>query len=353
MVPFPKYMSEEVKLKPISSIYKTGLQYVEMRKTGQAVSMRTPWKQINKAGVNGFEWNTIITIAGRPGSGKTTFMNQFTRAAHRMNPGLDFHVIDFQFEMPDRQTALREFAAHTGKKYNQLLSAYRQIGDDTIQDIQQYIESNKTKPIFIVDTPVTIREMRSIIINHITEHRVPLIVTIDHSLLIKLDKGERDKYEMLYNLGEMMTELKKKYPVIFLVLTQMNRSIEDASRKVNGSVANYPTGADIFGADALVQHSDMVLVINRPAAASLKEYGPLKYQVTKDLVACHFVKVRNGENMLAFFKFHGGEARFEEIEAPPNIGPPRENVIDDGEDEDKTLMPKPLTGFQKLSTSSF
>lgn len=346
-------MSEEIKLKPISSIYKTGLQYVEMRKRGQAVSMRTPWKQINKAGVNGFEWNTIITIAGRPGSGKTTFMNQFTRAAHTINPGLDFHVIDFQFEMPDRQTALREFAAHTGKKYNQLLSAYRQIGDDTIQDIEQYINANKAKPIFIVDTPVTVREMRAIIINHTTTHNVPLIVTIDHSLLIKLDKGERDKYEMLYNLGEMMTEIKKKYPVIFLVLTQMNRSIEDASRKVNGTVANYPTGADIFGADALVQHSDMVLVINRPAAASLKEYGPLKYQVSKDLVACHFVKVRNGENMLAFFKFHGGQARFEEIEPPVNIGPPRENVIDDGEDEDKLSMPKPVTGFQRLSTNSF
>lgn len=306
-------------IKPISEIYHTGYTYMNLRKTGQAKSMRTPWRSINYAGVNGFEWGTIITLAGRPGSGKTTFVNQFTRAAHRLNPGQDFHVIDFQFEMPDKQMALREFSSATGVKYSDLLSAQRPIGDDVMQDIKDYISHNKSNDIYIVDTPVTVQQMKYLLIEYINRNKgVPLIVTIDHSLLVRLDKGEKDKFEMLYNLGEMMTELKKKYSIIFMVLTQMNRSIEDASRKVNGSVANYPTGADIFGADALVQHSDMVMILNRPANSSIKEYGPCKYQVASDTVFCHFVKVRNGENMMGFFKFHGGQAYFEEIPTPQN-----------------------------------
>lgn len=312
-------MALEDYIKPISKVYEIGLHYMRLRKLGVATSMLTPWTKINQAGVNGFEWGTIITLAGRPGSGKTTFANQFTRAAHALNPGDDFHIIDFQFEMPDKQMALREFAASTGVKYNELLSAYRPIGDNVVQDVENYIQKNKTKKIFIVDSPLTVSQMKALLIAYITKYNVPLIVTIDHSVLMELDKHERDTFEMLYNLGKMMTELKKKYSIIFIVLTQMNRSIEDPSRKVNGSVANYPTAADIFGADALVQHSDMVMILNRPATASIKEYGPCKFQVASDTVFCHFVKVRNGENMLGFFKFHGGQARFEEIPAPHNI----------------------------------
>jgi len=339
-------------LKPISKIYEIGLTYMNHRKAGIATSVRTPWKSINYAGVNGFEWGTIITLAGRPGSGKTTFANQFTRAAHDLNPQVDeFHVIDFQFEMPDKQTALREFAAATGIKYNELLSAHRPVGDNVIHDVRNYIDKNKSKKIFVVDTPITVNQIRALLIAYIEKYNVPLIVTIDHSLLVKLDAKERDKFEMLYNLGEMMTELKKKYSIIFIVMTQMNRSIEDASRKVNGSVANYPTGADIFGADALVQHSDMVMILNRPASASIKEYGPCKYQVSGDTVFCHFVKVRNGENMMGFFKFHGGQARFEEIDTPQNICSPKETDLQIPKD---TPPGYPNTsGLKGLSTANF
>lgn len=344
-------MALEDYLKPISKIYEIGITYMNHRKSGIATSVRTPWKAINYAGVNGFEWGTIITLAGRPGSGKTTFANQFTRAAHDLNPNAEFHVIDFQFEMPDKQTALREFSAATGIKYNELLSAHRPIGDNVIDDVKQYINKNKHKKIFIVDTPITVNQIKALLIAYIQKYDVPLIVTIDHSLLVKLDAKERDKFEMLYNLGEMMTELKKQYSIIFIVMTQMNRSIEDASRKVNGSVANYPTAADIFGADALVQHSDMVLILNRPATSSIREYGPCKYQVMSDTVFCHFVKVRNGENMMGFFKFHGGQARFEEIPTPPNICSSKDTDLQIPKDSQPSYPNSP--GLRSISATNF
>lgn len=305
-----------IKLKTIEEVYQAGLTYIKARQLGKTRSILTPWPVVNEAGVNGFEWGTIITLAGRPGTGKTAFANQFTRSVHRLNPTENIDIIDFQFEMHERQTAVREFTGVTGLKYADLLSAHRPVGDNYIKDIEAFILLNKQRNIFIVDEPTTITGIRNIVIEHWKTHRRPMILTIDHSLLVKLEKNEKDKFEMLYNLGEMMTELKKKLPVIWLVLTQMNRSMEDSSRKIPGTVANYPTGADIFGADALMQHSDMVLILNHPFKNQVLEYGPQRYKVDPSTVVGHFVKVRNGDPMIGFFDFIGSQAKFVQIPTP-------------------------------------
>jgi replicative DNA helicase len=308
----------KVKLKTISEVYDIGLNYLKARKTGRTKSVQTPWPVVNQAGVNGFEWGTIITLAGRPGSGKTAFVNAFTRAAHKLNVDQDFHVIDFQFEMPDRQTAVREFTGVTGLNYSQLLSAHRPVGDDIIKDLEDYVYKNQSRDIYIVDDPLTIAEMREFILAHHEKYKKNMIITIDHSLLVKLDKGDKNKFDMLYELGEMMTEIKKKIPVIWFVLTQMNRSMEDASRKNPGTIANYPTGADIFGADALMQHSDMVIILNHPVKNQVTVYGPAGYQMGPDTIVAHFVKVRNGDPMIGFFDFIGAQAKFVQIPTPPS-----------------------------------
>lgn len=334
----------EVKLKTISEVYDTGLTYLKARKTGRTRSIRTPWPVVNEAGVNGFEWGTIITLAGRPGSGKTAFVNAFTRAAHAINSEQDFHVIDFQFEMPDRQTAVREFTGVTGLNYAQLLSAHRPVGDDVIQKLEEYVSLNRARDIYIIDEPLTIAQMREFIFAHYAQHRKKMILTIDHSLLVRLEKGENNKFDMLYNLGEMMTEIKKKIPVIWFVLTQMNRSMEDASRKQPGTLANYPTGADIFGADALMQHSDMVIILNHPVKNQVTSYGPAGYQMGPDTIVAHFVKVRNGDPMIGFFDFIGAQARFVQIPTPASSrGPATQST----QSSSSGLSTKAVTGFQR------
>lgn len=67
--------------------------------------------------------------------------------------------------------------------------------------------------------------------------------------------------EALYNLSSEMVYLKKKIPdSMYIVLSQMNRSIEDHTRRVNGNIANYPTSNDLFAADALMQNADAVIL---------------------------------------------------------------------------------------------
>ena len=52
------------------------VQYIDDRRKGLIKSLKTPWSKYNHVSMDGIEWNTIHTIAGMSGSGKTAIINQ-------------------------------------------------------------------------------------------------------------------------------------------------------------------------------------------------------------------------------------------------------------------------------------
>ena len=144
------------------------------------------------------------------------------------------------------------------------------------------------------------------------------IITLDHSLLIKKESYEKDKYEMLYNLSETITDLKRRYPIAFIILSQLNRSIDSPERNEDGKYGNYILESDLFGADALLQHADMVVGINRPGKQKIRFYGPDRYIIEDDKVlVMHFLKCRNGDNRMSFFKAEFEKMQIVEADTPP------------------------------------
>jgi replicative DNA helicase len=157
----------------------------------------------------------------------------------------------------------------------------------------------------MISQPLSHEEIRQAAIETYVEYgNNPLVITIDHSWLIKKHKSEKDKFESLYNTVEMLMHLKKEIPIIVVMITQLNRSIDEPLRKVPSNIANYPTSSDIFGGDALQQASDMVVVLNRPFKADIRSYGPYGYDCRTDDIFMHLLKVRNGsdDNNLLFLK---------------------------------------------------
>jgi replicative DNA helicase len=137
---------------------------------------------------------------------------------------------------------------------------------------------------------------------------------LDHSILIK----GSNKQELLYQLGETCTKLKRKYPIIFIILSQLNRSVEAPERNEDGKYGNYILESDLFGADALLQHADLVIGINRPAMKFIKYYGPDRYIIEDDSVLVfHFIKCRNGDTRMSFFRAKYKTMEIEEMETPP------------------------------------
>jgi replicative DNA helicase len=291
------------KWKHISQVRNEGLAYMEARQKGLIKSLQTPWNSFNEAGIDGIEWGNVVVIGGRPASGKTLMTSLITTQAFPLNPTQNFGVLNFQFEMSTQTTAVREFSNVLKMSYKQLLNAdkARPLTMSDILNAKHYAGLNSQQPIYQVEDAMTVSQIESEVDAFYKFIQKPFVVTIDHSILVEKGKGEKDQFDTLHELGRALTRMKKRYPVIFIILTQMNRSIEGLDRKVNGTMGNYPFTSDIYGADALLQHCDMMAAINRPSLYNLAYYGPEQYVVHPNLIALHWLKVRNGELGISFF----------------------------------------------------
>ncbi len=118
--------------------FNEALKYMFARQNGQEKSIYTPWPKFNDATTDGLEWNTLTVIGGRPGSGKTLIKDQIIRESFDLNPDDDFRVLEFQFEMVGRTSAIREFSSLTGKTYKELCSAGSIISTDIINRCHHY-----------------------------------------------------------------------------------------------------------------------------------------------------------------------------------------------------------------------
>jgi len=310
--------------------YEEALLYMEKRAEGKIHSFKTPWHKINDAGILGFEYNSIILLAARPGGGKTLMKDQMIREGFRINKGQGIRVLEFNFEMVGRNSKIREFSSVSKHSYKYLCSAEQEgvtIDPELIEKCRKYAASASKYPIDVVDKPTPVTGLRSTIINYMDYHykkngRYPkTIVTLDHSVLVKKTKGQ-STLEMLNALGEMTTELKKIYPILFIILSQLNREIDSPVRCENGKHGNYPSPNDIFGGDALNQHADMVIILDRPALRHITVYGPERYIIEDDTqLVAHIVKTRTGDTRMSFFGANFKNMSIDDANTPPQEEP--------------------------------
>ena len=123
---------------------------------------------------------------------------------------------------------------------------------------------------------------------------------------------------MLYRLGEVLTLLKRKYPIAFIILSQLGRHVETPERNENGKYGNYILETDILGGDALYQHADICIGLNRPANKFIEYYGPERFIIKDDSVlVAHFLKCRNGDTRMSFFEAQFDKMSIQEMETPP------------------------------------
>jgi len=321
------------------------LHYMQGRMKGEIKSFKTPWSKVNDATTDGFEWHSTTVIGGRPGAGKTLIKDQIIREGFILNSGENFRVLEFQLEMLARTSAIREYSSVIGKSYKYLCSADGKISDEHLKMCYEYAKERVKYPIDVVEEPCTVAVFKEIIIAYMLEHSTlemvrettkdedgkfhekevqkriykKTVVTLDHSLLLKKDKvnGENNKNDMLFSLGEVVTELKRKFPIHFIILSQLNRNIDSPERNEDGKYGNYVLESDIFAADALLQHADTLIGLNRPGKQKIRFYGPDRYIIIDDtILVMHFLKCRNGDTRMSFFKAEFAKMKIIEIATP-------------------------------------
>ena len=318
-----------VKVKSKIEAFDEALTHIKARQEGRRKSLITSWPKFNEALLDGIEWNTLTVIGARPGTGKTFFIDQLCAEVVALNQDEHFRILQFQLEMPGRTSAIRELSILTQKDYKSLNSAgNNKLSDHDYDKCVNYVEKlRRNSRVDVVYDACTVEEFMSTIHHYIEKHVTHIngkkvycktLITVDHSTLFKKSARDKDKFDMLYNLGEAITFMKKNYPVSFIILSQLNRNIDSPDRAEDGKYGNYVLDSDIFGADALLQHSDTLIGINRPGLKKIKFYGPDRFIIPDDTtIVFHFLKSRNGDTRISFFKLDKQLMKIVEIDTPP------------------------------------
>lgn len=279
-------------VRPMSKVAQEAIDYIAGRRDNTIVSLKTRWNKFNKQCMGGIEPNTVMTIAGISGSGKSSVANSIQTDIIDLNPNEDIIILTFSLEMVGFRQVGRTLSSKLRKTTSTLYSSETSLDDNTFRKVINVSNQLKEYPIYFVDNPTTPMQVQEIIDGFYNKYvkgtKKHFIIIYDHALLTKQIGSVIDTISEL----ERVFIQVKKYPLTSVIqLTQMNRNIENSER-INNPLAQYPMRSDLSSADAVFQGSDYVVVIHRPEILGIQQYGP-NHLLTTNKVYMHILKNRD------------------------------------------------------------
>ena len=279
-------------IRPISVVANEALNYIKARKEHNIISLATRWKKLNRCCMGGIEPNTVYTIAGISGSGKSSVANLIQTDLIDLNPNMDIVVLTFSLEMVGFRQIGRTLSNKLRRTTSDLYSSQQDLDDNTYQKVINVSNQLKNYPIYFVDNPGSPEQVRQTILSfydkYVKEQNKYFVIIYDHTLLTK---RVGTTIETMSELQEVFIQIKKLPLTSIIQLSQMNRNIESPER-INNSLAHYPMRSDLSSSDSIFQASDYVLVIHRPEILNIHEYGP-DHLPTNNKVYIHILKNRD------------------------------------------------------------
>ena len=284
--------SKTLSFRHISTATSEAVEYIRKRKNHEIQSLATRWKKFNKSCMGGIEPNTIYTIVGISGSGKSSFVNTLETDLIDLNSNQDVIVLNFSFEMLSSRQVGRKISSKLRQTTAELYSTNNELTDDLLDRVEQTSQQIKSSPIYYVDTPGTVEDIASTI-NYFYETKAKdkkFVIILDHTLLVE-GQNRESALQVISELQKLFIKVKKLPNTTIIQLSQMNRNIENPER-INNPSMHYPMRSDISSADTIFHASDYVICIHRPELLNIQQYGPNRLLV-KNKVYLHILKNRD------------------------------------------------------------
>lgn len=279
-------------IRPMSVVANEAVRYIAGRRNNEIVSLKTRWSKFNKQCMGGIEPNTVLTIAGISGSGKSSFANLITTDVIDLNPQEDTIVLNFSLEMVGFRQVGRTLSNKLRRTTSTLYSSEKSLDDKTFRKVINVTNQLKEYPIYFVDSPTTPTQVENIIYEfyntYVKGTNKHFLIIYDHALLTK---QVGSILETISELERVFIQVKKLPMTSVIQLAQMNRNIE-APERINNPMSHYPMRSDLSSSDAIFQASDYVCVIHRPEILNIQEYGKSKLSTTNK-VYIHMLKNRD------------------------------------------------------------
>lgn len=253
----------------------------------------TGFKKLDRQLLGGFTPGKLYILGGRPGAGKSFVSNEILfrvlNAAKKDKKKVI--CLYWSFEMPARQQIIRMITKEIQMTSAQLLSIDQVLPSDLINKAVKLTERYNNLPVFFKQVSTTIYDAFTTVSDIYKQYPYHTIINLwDHSRLFIPDDDSDGELQRLVALTQGLVRMQQKTQCINILLSQLNRNIEQPTRKASGY---QPMLSDLFGSDSLGQEAEVVMLINRPHDL----YNITHKYCGQDpigLLALHIEKNRNG-----------------------------------------------------------
>lgn len=263
-------------LQPIGEVLREYYHQVEYRleHQGELFGVPTGFFDLDKV-LGGLQKSDLLIIAGRPGSGKTSFLLSVAKNAAQLYRK---HVAIFSLEMSNEQLVQRLMAQETGIDAQRLRLG--QLRDDELPLFTHATNVLSEIPVYLDDTPaLTPLQLRAKCRRLDQEYGLDLIV-VDYLQLMQGDgRRQENRVQEVSQISRGLKQLARELNVPVLAGAQLSRAVEQRQDK-------RPLLSDLRESGSLEQDSDIVMFIHRPDPE--REMG--KQGIAEIIIAKH----RNG-----------------------------------------------------------
>ncbi|MDK2820601.1 MAG: replicative helicase [Clostridia bacterium] len=202
--------------------------------------------------LSGLQPSDLIICAARPGMGKTSFcLNIAQRVAVKNN----IPVAIFSLEMSKEQLVQRMLAAEAMVDQHRLRTGY--LDEDDWVRLVNAAGVLGEAPIYIDDTPaVSALEIRAKARRLQAENGLGIVI-VDYLQLMQAHRRVDSRQQEIALISRSMKALARELNVPVVVLSQLNRGVEQRQDKK-------PVMADLLESGAIEADADVILFLYRP-----------------------------------------------------------------------------------------
>lgn len=203
--------------------------------------------------ISGFKKGNLIILAGRPGMGKTSFAITVLRNLVFQQ---EKSCLLFSLEMSQEEMAQSLLAASTYVS-NRALGNGEEIPADAYNRLAYFANQYMDKKLHICNTAqLTVANIKSICRNIKAKHGLDFIIIDYLQLLSGPAQSRRNRYEEVSSISRDLKNLAGELDVPILVLSQLNRRVEDRENK-------RPLLYDLRESGSIEQDADIVMFLYR------------------------------------------------------------------------------------------
>ena len=292
--------SKEDSLKKIDIYVKETLDKLDdlSKKTGDLIGISSGFKAIDGV-TQGLKPEELIVIAGRPSMGKTSLAMNIAENVAKEEDGC---VLVFSLEMSSQSLTSRMIGSMAGIAQQSIMLG-RNLTDRQWEKIVEKSKRLGDMNIFIDDTaninPMEIRAKSRRLAKQFRKEGGVKLIVIDYIQLMQMPGRNDNRVNELSDISRALKHLAKEVKAPVIVLSQLNRSVEQRPNK-------RPQMSDLRDSGAIEQDADLIFMLYR-------DYVYKKEEEWKSVAEVRLVKHRNGPTKDLLLSFREELTKFGDL----------------------------------------